>query len=295
MQTSHAVEQSGAPPAAGRFSPVAFLLALAAGPVVGLVWAWAADMSTVQFGVSHFLLFPAVVGVFVGLTVIGLARVAEIGYRPTVLVAAVLAALVAAGGQHYLHYLWRYWRSVPPVSAATDAGLPAGNLLEKELVAEGLKKIPKIGFGEYMAAQARRGRPLIFGYVAVGWAAWLSWTIDAMLTVAAALAVTMPGVRVPYCGRCRSWYRTIRNGRIDPRTAQSLGEVCGVEEIGEFRSPRYRLSCCKGGCGPTRCELSWEEAGGVDLVRVWLDSQQRRRVVEILDSAAEATDEQSEE
>ena len=86
-------------------------------------------------------------------------------------------------------------------------------------------------FGKYMLAQARRGRPLPGGYIATGWEAWLTWAIDVLLTLAAAVAVTLPGIRVPYCNRCRTWYRTIRNGRIDVRTAQLLAEICHVDEI----------------------------------------------------------------
>ena len=144
------------------------------------------------------------------------------------------------------------------------------------------------GFGTYLCAQADHGRPLLDGYVAKGWAAWLSWAIDAMLTAAAAVAVTIPAFRVPYCNRCRTWYRTVRNGKIDVPTARRMAEACEVEETAGLRSPRYRLSCCHTGCGPTYCELSWEEPNGaVDLVRVWLDAERRNRVTAILDELAE--------
>ena len=79
--------------------------------------------------------------------------------------------------------------------------------------------------------------------------------------------MTIPAVRVPYCNQCRTWYRTVRNGKIDLPTAGRLAELLGVETAGAPRSARYRLSACQGGCGPTRCELSWEHGGGVDLVR----------------------------
>ena len=87
--------------------------------------------------------------------------------------------------------------------------------------------------------------------------------------VVGAVAVTIPAMCVPYCNRCGTWYRTIRGGKIDVPTALRLAELLGVEEIGHPRSPRFRLSACQGGCGPTRCELSWEEPdGAVDLVHV---------------------------
>ena len=273
----------------GGFAPVAFLLALVIAPVVGLIWGWAAE--AVQFYVAPFLLFPIVVGVFTGLTIVGLTRFAQIGHRPTVLLAVVLAAAVAACGQHYLHYLSTYSRplSLPPFESGTEerAAPSADELAKRDTVVQNLGALQKEltpGFGKYMLAQARRGRPLPGGYVAAGWAAWLTWAVDVLLTLAAAVAVTLPGIRVPYCNRCRTWYRTIRNGKIDVHTAQLLAEICNVEAIPDLHSPRYRLSCCQGGCGPTRCELSWEESNGaVDLVRVWLDGEQRNRIAAVLD------------
>jgi hypothetical protein len=293
MQLSHAVDQHSAPSAVGGFSAVAFFLALAIGPVVGLVWGWVAD--AVQFYVSPLLLFPIMVGVFTGLTIVGLARFAQVGHRPTILLAVVLAASVAACGQHYLHFLLHYSRVVPakaPGNANTTAGL--GEAMAQAEAASKLGAIPKEmspSFAKYLLAQAKRGRPLPGGWVAAGWLAWLTWAIDALLTVATAVAVTLPAVRIPYCNRCGTWYRTIRNGKIDVATAQRLAEICNAEEVAGLHSPRYRLSCCQGGCGPTRCELSWEEPDGtVDLFRVWLDAEQRAQVAGVLDGMAEEID-----
>jgi hypothetical protein len=300
MQTSHVHERTNTSPSASRFSPAAFFLALLIAPLVGLIWGWVAE--TVEFYVAPFLLFPILVGVFTGLSIVGLTRFAQIGHRPMVLLAVVLAAALAACGQHYFHYLSTYGRVLPllPFKAAGKNTMPgAGEADGREGVAQQKGAIPKEiqkeltpSFTKYMLAQAQRGRPLPGGYVAVGWAAWLTWAIEALLTLAAAVAVTLPGIRVPYCNRCRTWYRTIRNGKIDVHTAQLLAAICEVDEIHDFRSPRYRLSCCQGGCGPTRCELSWEEesSGAVDLVRVWLDGEQRKRVNEILDGLAEEVD-----
>jgi len=216
------------------------------------------------------------------MAIVGLVRFAQIGHRPTILLAAVLAAAVTAAGQHYLNYLAAYhWRH-----PAVDAGLAPG----QDLSALVREMAPS--FGEYMQAQAQRGRLLLSGYVARNWVAWLSWAIDALLVVAAAVAVTIPATRVPYCNRCGSWYRTIRSGRIDVLTARRLAELVGVQEINHPRSARYRLSCCQGGCGPTRLELSWEEAhGAVDLARLWLDPAARNQVATILDGLADENSE----
>ena len=71
---------------------------------------------------------------------------------------------------------------------------------------------------------------------------------------------------------------------MDLSMARRLAELVRVEEVGESRSFRYRLSACQRGCGPTRCELSWEEPGGaLNLVQVWLDAAGRNQVVAILD------------
>ena len=106
-------------------------------------------------------------------------------------------------------------------------------------------------FGQYVQAQAHRGRPLWSGYVAQGWVAWLSWAIDALLVVAAAVAVTIPAMRVPYCNRCRSWYRTIRSGRIDVLTAQALWPNWWASRRSIIPArTRYRLSRLPGRLRP---------------------------------------------
>ena len=229
---------------------------------------------------SPLILFPVLLGVFAGLSIVGVVRFARIGNRPTIFLAALLAAAVAVAGQHGFSYLSAYYWTSPAVSPTSGRDLSA---LRRELA-------PSVA--EYLCAQARRGRPLAGGYVAYGWMAWLCWAVDAMLLVAAAVAATVPAVRVPYCNRCGSWYRTVRSGRLDVPTARRLAELLGVEEIEGLRSPRYRLSTCQSGCGPTRCELSWEEAGGaVDLVRLWLDAGQRNQVTAILDGPTDKNDE----
>ncbi len=256
----------------GSFAWKGLLLAALVCPTFGLIWAWAAEGA--QWYFAPILLFPVLLGVVVGATVVGLVRFTQVGHRPTILLAAVLAAAVAGIGQHYFSYLTAYDRAGPSsgVDPASQADVAA------------LVRQMKPSFAQYLEAQARRGRPLVHGYVAKGWVAWLSWAVDALLVVAAAVAVTLPALRAPYCNRCRSWYRSIRNGRVDVPTARRLAELLRVEEVGNPRSFRYRLSACHGGCGPTRCELSWEDAGGaLNLVQLWLDAAGRNQVVAILD------------
>jgi hypothetical protein len=291
-------EASLVPPGRFSFSFGGFCFSVVVGPVVGLLWAWIAQEA--QSYAAPFLLFPILVGVFAGLTIVGAARFAQMGHRPTIVLSVVFAAAVAVVGQHgisYLYFLSHYSnargvnaKGDSPVFAETKKGtVPSpttGGAVGSDLSGLACQLAPN--FGEYLRGQADRGRPLFGRYVAKGWVAWLSWAIDAILTLAAAVAVTIPAFRVPYCNRCRSWYRTVRNGKIDVPTAQRVAEACGVDEIAGLRSPRYRLSCCHAGCGPTYCELSWEEpSGAVDLVRLWLDAERRNQVTAILDELAE--------
>ena len=263
------------PSAEGRFSRNGLLLAILIAPLFGLVWAWAADVA--QFYFAPIILFPLLIGVFAGLSIVGLARFARIGHRPTILLAMVLTAVVAAAGQHGFGYLNAYYW-VDPLGHCSPR-------IDQDL-SPVLREI-RPSFGEYIHAQAKRGRPLPGGVTAQGGMAWLTWAIDALLVVVGAVAVTIPAMRVPYCNRCGTWYRTVRGGKIDLEIALRLAERIGVEPIGHPRSARYRLSTCQNGCGPTRCELSWEESyGSVNLAQVWLDAMGRSQVVAILDGLA---------
>jgi hypothetical protein len=256
----------------GSFTWGGLALAIVVGPLFGLAWAWVANV--VETYVAPMILFPILLGVFAGLSIVGLARFTQIGHRPTIVLATVLTAVVAAVAQHALRYVAAYYGPPPSVGANAVAGEKLSALLREM----------RPGFGEYMQAQARRGRPLWAGYMARDWMAWLSWTIDALLIAAAAVVVTIPALRAPYCTRCGTWYRTMRSGKLDLPTAVRLFELLGVEEAEHTRSPRCRLSACQGGCGPTRCELSWERAhGAVELVQVWLDPAARNQVAAILD------------
>ena len=257
----------------GRFAWSGFLLAIVIAPVFGVIWARIAEVA--QFYYAPVFLFPILLGVLTGLTIVGLVRFAQIGHRPTIVLATVLAAAIAGAGQHYFAYLNAYHGAEPSVGTSTSSEQDLSELIR------GMTP----SFGEYMRAQARRGRPLVADYVARDRIAWLTWAIDVLLVVAGATAVTIPAICAPYCNRCGTWYRTVRGGKIDAPTAMGLAQLAGVDEMDHPRSPRYRLSACQGGCGPTRCELSWEEAdGAVVLVRVWLDSEGRKEFAAILDA-----------
>ncbi len=258
----------------GHFAGHGFLLTLIAAPLFGLIWAWVAEVIQAYF--APLFLFPLLLGVFAGLSIVALVRFAQIGHRPTIFLAAVLCGVVAAGGLHFLCYWEAYYGPASTSGASTAGGQDFSALIRDQM---------RPSFGEYMAAHARRGRPMPFGFIAQeGWA-WLSWGIDMLLTVAGAVIVILPAVQLPYCNHCGTWYRTIRSGKIDSPTALRLAALLGIEGIDQMHAPRYRLSSCQGGCTATRCELSWEEDadGTVDLAHAWLDPAGRSRVVDVLD------------
>jgi hypothetical protein len=155
------------------------------------------------------------------------------------------------------------------------------------------ERIPPADFREFMAWSADRGLP-IGGYTARGGWARLVWSIDGLLVLLPATALAIATARLPYCGRCRRWYRTVRSGRIDSRAAEELcalvetgqQSLAGTSEVSKTSEVwgRYRLTACEGGCGPTGLILSGEDSAGRDFWRiVWLDAAGRQRIVEILD------------
>ncbi len=264
----------GPPLQGGSLSWPRLVLALVFGPFAGLIWARAGQMAESYFGPMIF--FSVVVGVLAGLTVVALVRFTQTGNRATILLAAVLAGGFAAVGQHYFRYL--YQDEVRPVAAVAARPGPSA--------APARPVTPSLCFSDYLVRQARLGRLLWGRHVARGAAAWLAWLVEGLLMVAAAVAVTLPAMRVPYCDRCRTWYQTSRSGKLDLPRAQRLAALFDVALPEHPRSSRYRLLACESDCGPTRLDFSWE-ADGVELVRVWLDAEQRKQVDAVLEGLAD--------
>ena len=200
----------GPPLQGGSLSWPRLVLALVFGPFAGLIWARAGQMAESYFGPMIF--FSVVVGVLAGLTVVALVRFTQTGNRATILLAAVLAGGFAAVGQHYFRYL--YQDEVRPVAAVAARPGPSA--------APARPVTPSLCFSDYLVRQARLGRLLWGRHVARGAAAWLAWLVEGLLMVAAAVAVTLPAMRVPYCDRCRTWYQTSRSGKLDLPRAQRL-------------------------------------------------------------------------
>lgn len=259
--------------------------------MLGLLVAWAAVVIEGYF--APFLLFPLVVGVILGGTVVLAMRVGQVGHRPTIWLGALVAASVLIAGQHYLAFKVELRRSDrDPKRAATQLLAP--------------ERIPPARFGEYLKWRAASGVEIIPSHIAHGALVWLAWTVDAALVLVPALFLVGATARLPYCNRCRRWLQTVRSGRLDPGTAGVLARLAGLAKRGQeprtagksaaseyatrerapdhFSRARYRLLACQGGCGPTGFVLSWDDpAGRLSSGVVWLDATGRDRVVEILE------------
>ena len=106
------------PVEAGGFTWKGFVFSMLAAPALGLVGAWVGRVAQDYF--APFLLFPVLLGVFSGMAIVGLVRLAQIGNRPTIVWAAVLAAAVTAVGEHYFTYLAAYHRPTIAVGSTFD-------------------------------------------------------------------------------------------------------------------------------------------------------------------------------
>lgn len=278
-----------APPGRPRFRPGAlpvWLLVCACG---GVLTGAAAAVAGAWFHPA--VVFPLLVGVVLGAAVVLLMRASQTGHRPTVVTGAVLAAVCCAGAQHYFSYrsaCRRHDRAVADSYQKTQMLLQAPPEFARAL----LDRVPPGPgtFGQYMLRQAREGRP-VGPWLARGWLAWLSWSVDGLLAAGAALALVAASMRLPYCDRCRSWYRTVRAGRLSPESARRLALAAAIDLPSEHAGRRFRLQHCTGGCGPARLEVFWEDPqGGLVRRRAWVGPAQREQVHGALDQPDAAPD-----
>jgi hypothetical protein len=241
-----------------------------------------------QFYFAPLVIFPFLAGVVLGGLLIGLMRAGQVGHRPTIILGAVLAVLIAVAGSHWFCYL-----------SARETGHEQPQIVDKarqvfpELLAQRLPA-PPASFMDYMRQQADRGRPLFLGYTARGWMAWLSWAIDGLLVLAGTMAVLIPTMFLPFCSQCQTWYRAIRSAHVPASAIKQIGQIAGVEPVEQVKSGRCRLICCHSGCGHTGCELYWQNVSGdTFFARIWLDAAQRNMAMQVLDQVM--TDEKNEE
>lgn len=244
--------------------------------ILGTIVAWAAVDA--QFYFAPLLIFPLLVGLSLGGLLIVLMRIGQTGHRPSIIWGTILAALIAVVGQHFFSYL-----SAQEVDQEQAQLVAKARQALPQSLADRLPAAPD-GFFDFMRQQANRGRPLVLGYSARGWFAWFSWAIDGLLVLAGALAVVIPTMLLPFCNRCQTWYRTMRSAHIPASAIKQIAQIVAVEQVENTKSGRCRLISCHSGCGPTGCELSWENiAGDTFFAQIWLVPAQRNLVMQALD------------
>ncbi len=232
--------------------------------------------AVVQTNFAPLILFPLLTGGFLGAILIGLMRWSDVAHRGIVLAGTVLAAAACTVAAHYVSYSMAQRR--PP---REDDKLALARAAFPEAEA---RLAPPRNFFDYLKREAAGGRPLTARFTARGPWAWLSWGIDGLLTLAAATALVIAALRMPYCNRCGSWYRATRSGRLPLATARQLAGMMRVDLPPRALAPRYRLVNCEAGCGPTGLELVWRvPKEGTSMAIIWLEPIERNRILEMLD------------
>lgn len=265
----------GQPPATGgaRLRSTSLVSWLAWCLAAGAALACLADAVAPRF--SPLFLFPLLLGMALGAALVAGMRRCQLAHGPALTAGSLLAGLVLAAGQHYLSYREARWPG-----PAREAELARAREIFPELA-------PPKTFGEFMRRQAVQGRPLA-GWIVRGPALWGWWGLDAALPLAAALGIVAWRWRQPYCGRCQSWYGTVRCGRLSRHGQETVAAACGLPEPAAGRSIGFRLLSCRRGCGPWCLELSWNGGRGA-AARAWLNPDTRNRVTAILDREAAAS------
>ena len=273
----------------GRFSLPRTALFLVGAAVLAVPVALLAEVLQTDLRFAPLLLFPILTGIGLAALLIGLMRFGQVGHRPTLVAGTLLAAALVVVGQHYLIYVGA--RNLIEEQAreyAKHVQTMKGSF--PDLVAP--PPTPPVDFATYLQVEAAQGRPL-WGDTRVcdGWA-WASWGIDGLLLAAAALAMVVPAMRLPYCNGCQTWLRTIRSGRVPGPVVVRMAAVANVSvERHPVKTGRYRLLCCRRGCGLNGLDLVWEdEAGKVYSAEAWLRPKQRNQIMQIADDAGSPTE-----
>jgi hypothetical protein len=262
-----------AEPAPARFNLFKLAAYLPISLLVGALIGGAA--AHVQTYFAPLVLFPLLVGAVLGGLLVIVMRVTNTGHRGTVVVVTLLAVATATAAAHYACYVFQGRaepdKRVAMVKAAfgEDTSAPAN-------------------FADYLQREAKRGRT-IFGdlHAKDAWV-WVTWAADGLLLGAAALAVVILALRLPYCDHCRTWYRVTRIGRLKPATGALVGAAAAIAMPEKVHSLRYRLLNCLGGCGPTGLDLMWRDDDGQPAANTqWLAPEARDRIVQILDHRAD--------
>lgn len=264
----------GAPPAA-RFDTRRLALWLPICLVHGTAISWLA------YGVEkHFAplgIFPFLVGIALGMTLAGLMRLVQVANRSTIVLGTIVAASTTIYGQHYFSYQEQREAAERQAAQFRIAARAHPGLVR------GTPPKPASGVFEYLRWQALRGRPIAGKTVARGAWAWASWTFDGCLTLLAALIVIVPASRQPYCNRCRTWYSTVRRGRLVADAAAELASVIGMEAPDDIREASFRFVHCQNGCGQAGLEICWVLADGRRrTTRGWISADEQPRLSRLL-------------
>jgi len=242
--------------------PGCVLLGVLLGGAAAVVHTWFAPL----------IFFPLLVGFLLGMLSVGWLRLSQVAYRPIVAVGVILAVCATVGVEHYTCF--QLARRAALRSDGKELGLARAAFPER------LPSVPD-SFGHYLVQAAERGRPILKDWVARAVWAWASWAVAGILIVVGAAAILVPALRMPYCDRCRSWYRTTASGRLSAGATTRLAALLGVEIPDQPAAARYRILTCESGCGPTGIELSWRVSRYERRTElVWLDQLQRLAVLQ---------------
>jgi len=273
--------QTTAPVGGGQWTWWAWCLWLPACVGFAALLAWASLEIGRHF--SPLLVFPLLIGLVLGASLVALMRLGQMGHRPTAWLAVLLSVAAVVVGQHYFGYrsaLARIKREDPIVRRARQV---FGDLVQGDL-APGPRNL-----ADYLQQRAAQGRTLrtVFGTcTARGPWAWSSWAIDGLLVLLPAVVMMGFALRRPFCGRCGSWYATRRRGRLPSEAARRLAEELQLPAENVTGGAWYRLICCNQGCTPTGFSLSCKKPVAAHSPEiVWLDDRRRDRVIKILDQS----------
>ncbi len=224
-------------------------------------------------------LFPLLVGAALGGVLVLAMRLMQIGHRPTIWIGTTVAIATLVVGQHFASYLQEKQHLIEMHKKLEEKIGSSLAVVAPEMLANRVPPVPN-SFADYMRAQSETGRPITATITLRGYQAWASWALDSALQAVAACLIIAWSLRLPYCGRCGTWYRTVREGTLSQAAAVELVEAVAVTSLGEIESPHYSLQCCVGGCGPTRLTLSSRSASAI----AWLSETARDRVTRIINS-----------
>ncbi len=272
-QTQQQVSAGAPPRAQFRFWQFARWLPLSL--ALGMAVAWLA------FGMQKYFaplgLFPIFVGLCLGVTLAGLMRLAQVASTCTIILGTIVASAAAVLGQHYFSFQEQRETAIRQAAQFRMAAQAHPDLVR------GTPPEPASGVFEYLRWQALRGRPIVGETVARGGWAWASWSLDGCLTLLAALCVIVPAARQSYCNQCRTWFATVRRGRLVAASAKELAAAIGVEDPEGIRDGTYRIIHCQGGCGTAGFEICWELADGRrSTKRVWVSPSDRAQLEKLL-------------